>query len=237
MNHSEDETSGIRVPGLYPWPYDGKLDSSNTGVIVLGMQGDYAMAGGLLAAQGSDVSMIQALVPGIAAFTAQMRQAGFPVVFVRESHRTDLRDLPKNKHWRSKQAGAEIGAQGPLGRYLVRGETGTQILPGIGAASHDDIVDTSGKSGFFASDLDQILRQRGLSKLLLIGATTDGLVQATLRDANDKGYECLVLQDLCATIDPAIHAEQITMLALANGLWGSVATSGDLIQTLARGAA
>ncbi|MBT9385928.1 cysteine hydrolase [Pseudooceanicola sp. CBS1P-1] len=218
------------VPGLYPWPFDGDLRPDNTALLVIGMQRDYLCAGGWLDCAGHDIAPLAALSAPLGSTLSALRRAGLAVLHLREGHRPDLNDLPETKRWRSARMGAEIGHPGPLGRHLVRGAPGTDLV--LPALPGEDIIEVTGRSGFYGTDLDALLRLRGLRNLVLAGALTDGMVQATLREANDRGYECLVLEDLCASTSPAQHAEQIRMFALAGGLWGSVGRSADLLAAL-----
>lgn len=161
-----------------------------------------------------------------------MRHHGFPVFFTRESHRADLTDLNPTKAWRSQQRGLGIGAAGALGRILVRGEPGCEIIPALSPQAGEAIIDKPGASAFYATDLDQLLHRRSIRNLIIAGIATDGAVQSTLRDANDRGYECLLLSDCCASDVPAHHAAKIHVLGLSDGLYGSIAESHALIAAL-----
>lgn len=226
-----------QVDGLYAWPYDGPFAPASTALLVIDMQRDHLDPKGWLAVTGGNFAPLAAIVPKAAQALALARAAGLFVAFTVEGHRADLSDLPANKAWRSQKLGAPIGSQGILGRHLILGETGTAIIDGLEPRAGEPIVSKPGKSGFINTDLDQILRKRGIRNLIFAGVTTDGAVQCTLRDANDRGYECLLLEDASASDVAAHHADQVHTLSLAGGHYGSIATVDALAQSLASGSA
>ena len=220
------------VPGLYPWPYDGEFTASNTALVVIDMQIDFCGDGGWLEARGRDLTPLRKPIEPLRRVMAAARAAKMPVYHTREGHRPDLSDLHENKRWRSAIDGGEIGAMGPLGRYLVRGEPNWDIIPELYPEPGETIIDKPGKSAFYATDFEQILRRAGIRNLIITGVTTDCCVQSTLRDANDRGFECLLLADCCAAALEENHIAQVEMLKLAGGHYGSIATAAEFIDAI-----
>jgi len=223
-----------QVEGIYRWPYDGAYRPSGTALIVIDMQADYLDPHGWFARGGGDWRPLAAIVPPVARVLAAARAAGLFIVHTVEGHRADLSDLPPNKAWRADRIGAPIGALGPLGRALILGEAGTRPVAALSPLAGEPVVEKPVKSGFIGTDLDQVLRRRGVRDLIIVGVTTDGAVQCTLRDANDRGYECLLVSDATASDIAAHHDDQVHTLSLAGGHYGSIATVDALIPVLER---
>jgi len=216
-------------------PYDFALNPRQAALVIIDMQRDFLEPGGFGAALGNDVAMLRAAIAPIVDVLAACRAAGMLVIHTREGHRPDLSDLPGAKHRRGRFT-TRIGDHGPMGRILVRGEAGHGIIAELAPADDEPVVDKPGKGAFYATDLEAILRGRGVTQLIVAGVTTEVCVHTTVREANDRGFECLVLQDGTASYFPEFHRVALAMVCAQDGIFGWVAPSALVTAALQEGA-
>lgn len=211
------------------------VDLSRAALVIIDMQRDFLEPGGFGAALGNDVSLLAKAIAPCRLVLEAARAAGIFVIHTREGHRPDLSDAPPAKVLRGP-AEKRIGADGPMGRILIRGEGGHDIVPTLAPLPTEPVLDKPGKGAFYQTDLDLILRNRGVETLLVCGVTTEICVHTTVREANDRGYRCLVLGDACASYFPEFHEVGLRMIAAQGGILGWVSTTEKVLPALARAA-
>ena len=220
-----------RIDAAKPYPYE--FPRARVALVMIDMQRDFLEPGGFGAALGNDVARLQPAVEPARRLIAAFRDAGLPVIHTREAHRPDLSDCPPAKRTRGG-AKLRIGDPGPMGRILVAGEPGADIVPALAPAPGEIVIDKPGKGAFYATRLGEVLAARGITHLVVGGVTTEVCVQTTLREANDRGYECLLVEDATESYFPAFKAATIEMVRAQGAIVGWTATASQVIAALAQ---
>jgi nicotinamidase-related amidase len=212
-------------------PYEFRFEPASTALVVIDMQRDFILPGGFGEMLGNNVTRLKPAIEPTRRVLDAFRSKHLTVLHTREGHRSDMSDCPPAKRARGKLK-TGIGDPGPMGRVLIRGEQGHGIIEALAPLPSEPIIDKPGKGAFFATDLDQILKNLGIRSLIVTGVTTEVCVQTTVREANDRGYECLVLEDCVASYFPEFHRAAIAMIKAQGGIVGWVSTSADLLKVL-----
>ena len=212
-------------------PYEFAFTPATAALVVIDMQRDFVDPGGFGEVLGNDVSLLRRAIAPIQRVLAAVRGAGMLVIHTREGHRSDLSDLPPSKKARGRLK-AGIGDPGPMGRILVRGEYGHEIIDQLRPLPGEPVVDKPGKGAFHATDLDAMLKNRGIRQLVVCGVTTEVCVHTSVREANDRGYDCLVLEDCVASYSPEFHRMALRMIKAQGGIFGWVSDSKDFLTAL-----
>ena len=212
-----------------PFPYEFAL--SRAALVIIDMQRDFVEPGGFGETLGNDVSLLQAIVPACQRVLAHWRDAGGLVVHTREAHHADLSDCPPAKRNRGNPT-LRIGDAGPMGRILVSGEPGNQIIVELAPLRDEIVLDKPGKGAFYATPLHELLQQAGITHLLFMGVTTEVCVQTSMREANDRGYDCLLLEDCTESYFPHFKAAAVQMMRAQGAIVGWTATSAQLLAAL-----
>lgn len=208
------------------------IDPAATALIIIDMQRDFCDPGGYAAQAGIDVSRLASTVCHIQALLQAAREAGLLVIHTREGHLPDLSDCPAEKMRRSLAAGAPIGQRGPMGRLLIRGEYGHDIIDDLKPLAHEVLIDKPGYGAFYKTSLEAALTEHAITTLILCGVTTEVCVHSTLREAVDRGYSCMIVTNACAASDPCLQQPAIDMLAVEGGIFGTAVTSAAVIKAL-----
>nr|WP_026911368.1 isochorismatase family cysteine hydrolase [Patulibacter minatonensis] len=226
-------TDATREVDARPYPY--RFAPASTALVIIDMQRDFLEPGGFGESLGNDVSLLTRVVAPVRTLLHAARRTGMTVVHTREGHRPDLGDLPASKRLRGNPT-LRIGDEGPRGRVLVRGEEGHDLVDALAPIPGEPVLDKPGKGAFYATDFELLLRTAGITHLLVCGVTTEVCVHTTVREANDRGFECLVVEDGCGSYVPEFHETALRMIAAQNGIFGWTATSAELLPAIDPGA-
>jgi len=220
------------ITAAKPYPY--AFDPSKFALIVIDMQRDFVEPGGFGAALGNDVDLLTAIVPTVAKLIDGFRQTGVQIIHTKEAHKPDLSDCPPSKLTRGNPD-LKIGDTGPMGRILIAGEPGNDFVPELAAREGEIVLEKPGKGAFYATPLDSILRERGITHLAIAGVTTEVCVQTTMREANDRGYECVLVEDATESYFPEFKQATLAMVRAQGGIVGWTATTDEVVEALAFG--
>lgn len=216
------------VADPYSWPLEA-LTPAQCALVVVDMQRDFCGPDGYFAALGYDVSPLAAVVPPIRRCLDAARAAGMRVVHTRQGYRADLADMPEWRRIKAARHGSPVGQPGPLGRVLVRGEPGFEIVPELAPLEGEPVVDKTANGAFTHTDLDRVLRATGIRALAFTGITIDVCVHTSLREANDRGYQCLLIGDACGALEPGLHAWALKSVQVEGGVFGSVTDTARFV--------
>jgi nicotinamidase-related amidase len=212
-------------------PYPLAFDPARCAAVVIDMQRDFLEPGGFGASLGNDVSLLRRAIEPTQRLLSRLRRAGMLIVHTREGHRPDLSDAPRAKVERGTPT-ARIGAEGPMGRILIRGEAGHGIIRELAPIDGEPVIDKPGKGAFYATDLESILQNRRIDTLIVCGVTTEVCVHTTVREANDRGYRCIVLSDCTASYFPRFHEVALEMICAQGGIFGWVSDSAQVMRAI-----
>ncbi|MEH6753036.1 MAG: isochorismatase family cysteine hydrolase [Alphaproteobacteria bacterium] len=219
------------MPSIDAQPFEYEYPAGRLALVIIDMQRDFVEPGGFGASLGNDVVRLQAIVPSLQRLLVMCRAAGVPVIHTRECHRPDLSDCPPAKRDRGKPS-LRIGDDGPMGRVLVAGEPGSEIIGDLAPLPDEIVIDKPGKGAFYATDFAEALAGLGVTHLLMTGVTTEVCVQTTMREANDRGFECLLVEDCTESYFPEFKTATLEMVRAQGGIVGWTANSASVIESL-----
>ncbi|KAH6840329.1 isochorismatase family protein [Alternaria alternata] len=217
----------------YAWPHDSSLHPTSTALIIIDMQRDFLSPGGYLSSQGYSLARFESLIPRIVSLLSTFRRAGFPVIHTREGHNASLATVSSREAHRSRVNGAEIGSQGPLGRLLIRGQEGHEIVEDLKPSEGELVIDKPGRGAFAHTELDLMLRAKGVSNLVVCGVTADACVSSTVREASDRGYDVLVVEDGVESVSEELKRWSLESIKVEGGLFGVTGSCKEVDQAVA----
>ena len=216
---------------IHAQPFDFYFERNRIGLVVIDMQRDFVEPGGFGESLGNDVSLLEGIIPTVASLLAGFRRAGLPVIHTRECHAPDLSDCPAAKRERGNPT-VRIGDKGPMGRILIAGERGTEIVDELAPIPGESVIDKPGKGAFYRTELETMLEKLQLQQLVFAGVTTEVCVQSTMREANDRGYDCLLATDATASYFPQFKDSTIQMIVAQGGIVGWATTTSRIVEAL-----
>ncbi|KAK2762606.1 hypothetical protein FQN54_000779 [Arachnomyces sp. PD_36] len=218
----------------YDWPHDATMTPFTTALVIIDMQRDFCAPGGYMEYQGYDISAAQSLIPKLQRLLHAFRTGGFPVYHTREGHRPDLSTLSSRENFRSHNnpSGLGIGSHGPLGRLLIRGEPGHDIVQELYPIPGEPVIDKPGRSAFAHTDFELLLRNKGIKNLVFAGVTTDVCISTTMREANDRGFDCVLLDDGTMAADPSLHVSACESVKMEGGIFGATTKLESVVQAV-----
>lgn len=222
----------IPTSNPYAWPHDASLAPSTTALVIIDMQRDFLSAGGYLDSQGYDLTRFTSLVPRLVSLLSAFRRAGFPVYHTREGHAPHMATVSSREKTRSSVNGAPIGSQGPLGKLLIRGERGHEIIPELMPLPNEPVIDKPGRGAFANTEFEAALKGRGVRNLVVVGVTADACVSTTVREASDRGYDVLVVEDGVESVNDDLKLWTLESVRVEGGLFGVTAESKDVIKAV-----
>lgn len=226
-------TESATSPSIQAQPYDYPLpEKSHLALIIIDMQRDFLEPGGFGEALGNDVSQLQTIVPAVQRLQAAFREKGLTIIQTKEAHQPDMHDCPPSKQKRGKGT-LKIGDEGPMGRVLILGEPGNDIIEPLAPLEGETVIVKPGKGAFYQTGLDDVLRSRKITHLIFTGVTTEVCVQSTMREANDRGYECLLVEDATASYFPEFKQSTLEMIRAQGGIVGWTATVQQVLKSIA----
>lgn len=217
----------------YAWPHNSSLHPTSTALIIIDMQRDFLSPGGYLSSQGYSLTRFESLIPRIVSLLSTFRRAGFPIIHTREGHNASLATVSSREAHRSRVNGAEIGSQGPLGRLLIRGQEGHEIVEDLKPSEGELVIDKPGRGAFAHTELDLMLRAKGVSNLVVCGVTADACVSSTVREASDRGYDVLVVEDGVESVSEELKRWSLESIKVEGGLFGVTGSCKEVDQAVA----